>query len=286
MHRIYLIDAIPLVTIILVFVLHFKIRQIDTDYPDRTQNTYDKKKIETDKLAFATLTTPAFAMGVVSLGHTLHKYHGNKYDYVCLVTPDVNETWIKVLSQWWKIVKVPGYRPFKSFRRSWAKLYIWDLTEYSKIVYLDSDMLVMGPIDELFGYPELSCACDPDPPQICNTGVLVVEPKSGMLEDMKRTAKTTKLIRGIGDQSFINSYFKSFHVLPTRFNSPRSQSTGLTFLMKRNLSRVIHFICKKPWKCGRKNVTVCGCGYPKLNQYWWDVWDEACKNRFCIESWD
>ncbi|KAK8836141.1 hypothetical protein M9Y10_039954 [Tritrichomonas musculus] len=237
------------------------------------------------KYAFATLTTPAFCMGAIALGHTLTKYHGSKYDLICLVTPDINETWIKILSQWWRVVKVPNYKPFKGFRRSWAKVFLWDLTEYEKVVYFDTDMIVVGPLDELFTYNQLSCVPDTASPQICNSGVLVIQPKDGTTENMQKTAKKTKLLFGIGDQGFINSYFGRFTPLPSRYNVPRTQGSSFGWAYDNNITRVIHYVCKKPWKCGREGVGYCGCGYPSFNVLWWSVFDEACRNHECIESW-
>jgi glycogenin glucosyltransferase len=225
-------------------------------------------------------------MGAVAIGHNLRKFHGQKYDLICLVTPDVNGTWVAVLSQWWRVIRVPNYRPYPSFRRSWAKLYLWDQIQYRKIVYLDTDMLVMGNLDALFDYPMLSCASDPIPPQICNTGVLVIEPREGLLETMKRVVIERELFQGPGDQGFINGFFAGFTPLPAQFNTPRTQNLGLARLLRQNQTKVVHMVCKKPWKCGREGVSYCGCGYPSLNQVWWNVWDEACKDRLCLETWE
>lgn len=248
-------------------------------------NSIQSKSISNPKYAFATLVTPAFCMGAISLGHTLIKHHGSKYDLVCLVTPDVNETWIEILSQWWRTVKVKNYKPFKGFRRSWAKVFLWELTEYKKLIYFDTDMLVLGPLDDLFNYNQLSCVPDTASPQICNSGVLVIEPKSGMTAEMQEKAKNTSLLYGIGDQGFINSFFGYFTPLPPRYNVPRTQGGSFGWAYDHNITKVIHYVCKKPWKCGREGVGYCGCGYPSFNVLWWSVFDAACKDHKCIESW-
>ncbi|KAH0785145.1 glycosyl transferase [Histomonas meleagridis] len=222
-------------------------------------------------------------MGAVALAHTLQKYHGEKYGMLCLVTPDVNNTWVEILQQWWEVIKVPNFKPKSNFRRSWAKLFLWDQIQYDKLVYFDSDILIFNPVDELFQYPQLSCASDPSPPQICNTGVLVIEPKSGLLNRMQAASKIDGNVMGIGDQAFINFFFNGFTPLPPKFNILRIQTRGLSFAIKNNLTKAVHYVCKKPWKCGRQET--CGCGYPSFNQKWWDIWDEACANHKCIESW-
>jgi glycogenin glucosyltransferase len=207
-------------------------------------------------------------MGAVVLGYSLRKHHGDRYDRICLISRDVNLTWRAILGQWWVLKQVPEYKPMVHFRRSWTKFRLWGMTEYRKIIYLDTDAFVLGPIDELFKYAQLSCGCDPNPPQICNTGVLVIEPAPGLFARMDQMARVEAVRRGIGDQSSINAFFKRFTPLPAKYNAPRTIEPGLGDLLKRKAVKIIHFICKKPWKCGREGITYCGCGYPELNQVW------------------
>lgn len=242
---------------------------------------------QTDRFAFATLVTPAFAMGAVVLGYQLQKFHGDKYDRICIISEDVNTTWRKILSQWWDLVPVKEYRPMTHFRRSWMKLYVFDMDQYKKIVYLDTDIFVVKPLDALFNYPQLSCVPDVNPPQICNTGVLVIEPKKGTFDAIDDLARVKLVRMGIGDQSSINAFFSKFTPLPPEYNTPRTHESGLGYLLNLNKSRLIHFVCKKPWKCGRdaSGMSTCGCGYYELNRAWWEEWDNACKDHMCMESW-
>lgn len=266
-------------SVIYLFILsHRQVQPINNSIINFTGNPHTE-------YAFATFTTPAFCMGAIVLGHSLIKSHGNKYDRICLVSPDVNETWVRILSQWWTVVRVRNFKPSPGFRRSWAKLYLWDLTSYKKIVYMDTDMIAIKNLDELFKYPQLSCVPDPSPPQICNSGVLVLEPKPGLTKILMKTSKTTSLIQGIGDQSFINSFFGQFTPLPPYYSIPRTQGGSFGWAYDHNFTRVIHYVCKKPWKCGREGVGYCGCGYPSFNKLWYQYFDEACSNHECIESW-
>jgi glycogenin glucosyltransferase len=271
------LDFAPFLVIALTVIMHLSLRT-------KRLISKDPRNPSSTK-AFATLATPAFCMGAVAIGHQLRKFHGSQYDLICLVTPDVNATWVAILSQWWRVVRVPNYTPYPRFRRSWAKLYLWDRTEYQKVVYMDADVLILGPLDELFEFPMLSCASDPLPPQICNSGVLVLEPEEGLMEEMKQVAREKRLFQGIGDQGFINAFFEGFTPLPPKFNTARTHSLGLGDFLERNETRIVHMVCKKPWKCGREGVSYCGCGYPALNEVWWSVWDEACEGRVCMESW-
>jgi glycogenin glucosyltransferase len=102
---------------------------------------------------------------------------------------------------------------------------------------------------------------------------------------MKTTVKEKELFHGVGDQSFINSFFGSFTPISAIYNTPRTSTIGIGQYLQKNLTKIVHMVCKKPWKCGREGVSYCGCGYPSLNVVWWKNWDEACKDHLCMETW-
>lgn len=238
------------------------------------------------KYAFATVTSPAFCMGAIALGHTLRKYNGDNYSYLCIVTSDVNEKWRRILSQWWRVVEQPEPRPHLWYRRSWIKLKLWTFTEYEKIIYLDTDTLTFSRMDELFDKPELSCVPDLNPAQICNTGVLVLKPNMSTYHDMIKKSKYERMNHPPGDQGFINAYFGKFNPIEAKYNLPRIADTGFGKAYKDGIMKVAHFVCKKPWKCGRAKMNECGCGYPEFNRIWYETFDEACKDHECWENWD
>lgn len=237
------------------------------------------------KVAFATVTTPAFCMGAVALGYSIQKYHGDSIDRICLVSHDVNSTWREILSQWWKVYEMPEIKPTKTHRRSWIKLQLWKFTDYSKILYFDTDTLLLDNVEELFKEKQLSCANDVNPTYICNTGVLVLEPSILIYRDMLEKMKDQLFLHLPGDQAFINAYFKTFNPLHPKYNALRLDSSSFLEFYEAGKLKVVHYVCKKPWKCGRSGVTYCGCGYAKLNEVWYQYFDEACKNHTCIESW-
>ncbi|EAX96106.1 Glycosyl transferase family 8 protein [Trichomonas vaginalis G3] len=272
-----IIHIIPCIAIVISIYVHLNLASLRRIDKVRYTNS--------SRYAFATVTTPAFCMGAVVLGYTLRKYNGNDYSYLCLVTKDVNSKWRRILSQWWRVEQVNDAKPYLWFRRSWIKLELWTFTEYEKIVYLDTDTLPTQRIDELFNHSELSCVSDPMPPQICNTGLLVLEPNLTTFKHMKKLSKDLYANNPPGDQGFINFFFGQFNPLPTLYNVPRLFDTNFEFLYEQKLIKVVHFVCKKPWKCGREGVETCGCGMYSLNQVWWDIWDEACKGHECWEFW-
>ncbi|MCB1469354.1 MAG: glycosyl transferase, partial [Rhizobiaceae bacterium] len=84
--------------------------------------------------------------------------------------------------------KLHGAAPFTKGRKpefhtpldNFAKLRLWQLTQYERVVFLDADTLVVKNIDRLFGYPEFCAA-----PNVyesladfrrLNSGVFVAQP--------------------------------------------------------------------------------------------------------------
>ena len=70
-----------------------------------------------------------------------------------------------------------GYQAgLKRFRPTCTKFAAWSLTQFNRILFLDVDTLVVGPIDDiLYGFSNASFAACPDvfPPDNFNSGVLV-----------------------------------------------------------------------------------------------------------------
>ena len=102
---------------------------------------------------------------------------------------------------------------------------------------------------------------------------------------MKKKSKDVMMNNPPGDQGFINAYFGTYHPLPPLYNVPRLDTSGFTEYYSKNQIKIVHFVCKKPWKCGREGVSYCGCGEPHLNVVWYQIFDKACANHTCIESW-
>ena len=66
----------------------------------------------------------------------------------------------------------------------YSKLLMWNMVQYHKIVYLDSDLLVLSSIDDLFERPQLSAVPDTLPPDKFNSGLMVLQPSRATFRDM------------------------------------------------------------------------------------------------------
>ncbi|CAI6008251.1 unnamed protein product [Closterium sp. NIES-65] len=119
----------------------------------------------------------------------------------------------------------------------YSKLWMWTLTEYHRLVYVDADLLVMSSLDDLFCRDELSAAPDTIPPDRFNSGLMVVAPSDDTFRDMLSKVATTKS-PNVGDQGLLNNYFSDWysqgpsHHLPYAVNplfrlSPSPDSASL-----------------------------------------------------------
>jgi len=62
------------------------------------------------------------------------------------------------------------------------------MTEYDKMVYVDSDAMVLKNCDELFDYPELSAVPDMSWVDIFNSGVFVFKPNMDTYRELAELA--------------------------------------------------------------------------------------------------
>lgn len=267
----------PFVFMILSSIIHHRCNAVKTPFSIKISNP--------TRFAFATFATPSFAMGAVTLGHTLQELHGSDYDRICLVSKDMSNEWVSILEQYWRVIKVNDFSPSITLRRSWTKLRCWSLVDYEKIVYIDCDIIVLKRLDKLFSMPELSCVPDSSTPQLCNTGLLVIKPRLWALESFEKAYDNLISYQFDGDQPFINYYFREFTPIPSQYNAPRVSDTSLGDFMNENKVFCLHFVCKKPWRCQRNESKNCGCGFPEYGELWWNTWDKACTDKKCKIGW-
>jgi len=162
-----------------------------------------------------------------------------------------------------------------------CKLNMWGM-DYDKIVYLDSDTVVIQNIDELFDVPHFFSAC----PSIItaynaktmevveshhcsdffNAGVLVLKPDKTVYLDMMRKKDVIKNDADLSDQGFLNSYFKNkVNILSAFYNATKRAHDTMSDWWKMNEDKikVIHYTATdKPWMKGRTSP---------IDRYWWNV---------------
>eukprot|EP00276_Gloeochaete_wittrockiana_P015020 CAMPEP_0184334772 /NCGR_PEP_ID=MMETSP1089-20130417/3442_1 /TAXON_ID=38269 ORGANISM="Gloeochaete wittrockiana, Strain SAG46.84" /NCGR_SAMPLE_ID=MMETSP1089 /ASSEMBLY_ACC=CAM_ASM_000445 /LENGTH=261 /DNA_ID=CAMNT_0026659119 /DNA_START=267 /DNA_END=1052 /DNA_ORIENTATION=+ len=223
------------------------------------------------------------------LGFSLLKAN-TSHQIVCMVTPAVEAHVRTLLARVFDRIievlppEVSGVRTHQS--DSWSKLCAWTLIEYSRIVYLGSDTLVLRNVDELFncqppcGVIDLFLWETTEHGPTVNGDVLVLQPSLADYEQLLHYPKTwrrdkdedavfikawsdlydgtmitgRKTRLGPYDQALINRYFsRSITVLPYHYNVmpyllvPKEQMER-DWIWDLERAKIIHYAIHKPWK--------------------------------------
>ncbi|KAF9929713.1 Glycogenin-1 [Linnemannia zychae] len=181
-----------------------------------------------------------------------------------------------------------------------TKIHVFNQTQYSKVVFLDADTLVLKNIDNLFDTAANGSledqdrnkrfAASPDAgwPDCFNSGVFVCKPSFKDYTGLIQMASQEGTFDG-GDQGLLNSYFSGWSTgdpnnrLPFIYNTTptASYSYAPAYQQYRDRLAVVHFIGNfKPWQWLR---FADGTVFPRntsskdsieLVQQWWNVYDK------------
>tara|TARA_R110002050_G_scaffold252108_1_gene390368 strand:- start:2 stop:352 length:351 start_codon:yes stop_codon:yes gene_type:complete len=88
----------------------------------------------------------------------------------------------------------------------YTKCHIYNTTEYDKVVYLDSDIILLENSDELFDCPGY---CASFRHSFFNTGVIVVRPSAALFNDIVSKFTVLPSYNG-GEQGLMNAYLWDF----------------------------------------------------------------------------
>jgi alpha-N-acetylglucosamine transferase len=170
-------------------------------------------------------TNTDYIKGVLMLKKSLEKVN-TKYPFLCLFPNTFSDENIEIFERNninFKFIEnkflidndVKNYN-IKNGSSHWNetffKLNVFGLVEYTKVVFLDSDMIVIENIDELFEMPHMtSCAAGKLFPRNedwihLNSGIMVIEPSVDILDKIKNIfASSTRNF--YGDQDVIQALY-------------------------------------------------------------------------------
>lgn len=214
--------------------------------------------MEEKKLAYATvLSTDSYLPGTLALFETIKRTNTKIKNFVVVVNENIKqETKDRLIANGYTVIEKPKIiipdeiksknRILPHWNNTFDKFNLFDLVDYDKIVYLDSDIYVNQNIDELFDKPNMSAvAAGKSYPgneswRELNSGIMVIEPESGVKEELVQKmheiavrkksirkaispsnkrffssraklsyikSKIIKMIQGIGDQDVLEEYF-------------------------------------------------------------------------------
>lgn len=202
-----------------------------------------------------------FIPGVIALNNSI-KQHGHVHNLMVMVTDNISLSSVNtlkdndILTRQVPRISYNGQRKDQILDRygksdtSWkmfTKLNAWKQTDYSKLIYLDADTLVLKNIDILFSVDELGAVLGGSEILQYNgieAGVLVLEPNENMYKDMIDRLRSDKYDIKMSDQSFLNDYFTKhgkINYIPETFNRrwKKNRDTGSC--------HIFHFNANKPW---------------------------------------
>lgn len=172
------------------------------------------------------LSTEKYLEGALALAESLRKTKP-KYPLSILITDDVSKETEEILIQnnfnviRRNKIEVPESIKIKNTKGSFShwtntfdKLLLFELTEFDKLVYLDSDMYVRKNIDELFERKNMSATIDRRYGPIMSddwikltSGLLVIEPEKNIIHKFLEIISNIVDKRDqIGDQDVLQEY--------------------------------------------------------------------------------
>jgi alpha-N-acetylglucosamine transferase len=229
------------------------------------------------KTYLSVITTDDYAVGAVALREGLRKTQP-QYGLVVVLTRQVSEQCEQSLQcAGLTTLRVEQHlqraSASESGLRHWdntfGKLLMFELTQFEKIVYLDSDMLLLRNLDHLFERPHMSAAV-PDKlmpgheswVQLCSA-LMVIEPQAGLANAiMQHVPAVETRMKSFSDQDLLHEHFPDWPSHPElelnqgygmfpdsidRYVNKFGYNLNLAAPDERTIA-VVHFVgSRKPW---------------------------------------
>ncbi|ROT40108.1 nucleotide-diphospho-sugar transferase [Sodiomyces alkalinus F11] len=233
------------------------------------------------------LLNDAYLPGALVLAHSLRDASTAK-QLAVLVTPDsiTAETVSQLKTVYHHVIPVPRIRNDHltnlrlinrpELHSAFTKIHLWKLTQFSRIVYLDADVLAYRAPDELFDIPApFSAAPDVGWPDVFNTGVMVLSPSLDDYHVLMAMAERGLSFDG-ADQGLLNIHFKnSYNRISFTYNvTPVAHYQYIpAFRHFQSSINLVHFIgAMKPWFQGRP-ANQGDSPFNEMVVRWWAVYD-------------
>ena len=140
------------------------------------------------------LSTDNYLEGVLVLNENL-KALKSKYPLLCLINENISKETIRKLKLFhidYKLIPSINFncKTLYNWKYTFDKINVFSLTEYDKVVYLDSDFLILENIDHLFKLSTPTMASDvPFHADIFNSAVMIIKPNLKDYNNLKKLIK-------------------------------------------------------------------------------------------------
>lgn len=217
------------------------------------------------------LTGGSYEEGVLGLWGSLQRMH-SAYPLVVLISDNVSREVIDRLKKLMEVkvlnddiqiseeTKAKNKGFFEKWNRTFFKLKVASLIEYSKIVLLDADMVIKKNIDHLFECPHMSCVYAETLRGgviRLNSGLMVIEPSLQLYEELLDAIIPVQLKfpdAPIGDQDVFKYVYSDWpehdelHLPPVYncYHSDIDEFVRRGYFGYEDIF-VIHYTLTKPW---------------------------------------
>ncbi|KAJ6804506.1 putative glucuronosyltransferase PGSIP8 [Iris pallida] len=203
-------------------------------------------------------------------------------DLVVIASADVPARWVRTLEEedGVKVVTVKNLKnPYEKqgnfnnrFKLTLNKLYAWRLTDYDRVVMLDSDNLFLQNTDELFQCGQF-CAVFINP-CIFHTGLFVLQPSMDVFKNMLHELDVGRKNPDGADQGFLTGYFPD--LLDKPIFHPPANGTKVDGTYRLPLGYQMdasYYYLKLRWSipCGPNSVITFPSA-PWLKPWYWWSW--------------
>ncbi|CAI5479945.1 unnamed protein product [Closterium sp. Yama58-4] len=242
-------------------------------------------------VAYATVlhTVENYVCGAIVLGHSIRR-SGSQHDMVALVSREISNRSRDALREaGWIVKEIDRIRnPYgsKTSYNQWnySKLLLWQLTEYTRVVFVDADLLVLRNLDHLFAFPDVAARGNDQTD--FNSGLMLLRPSHCTFRELLANVHTIRSPNG-GDQGYLNNIFTWWHRLPNSYNTlkhiwasdPKERALELEmknrwFSEEPAEIHTIHYLGRKPWQC-----------YRDFDCTWLYPWDHNFANEAAHKRW-
>lgn len=233
------------------------------------------------KYAYVTILSDSYIKGALALNQSITMKCQQPLLVLCY---DVSKDNLELLEKngiEYRVVDMIT-SPFESvkYRGTYSKLHAFNLTEYAKVIFLDSDTLVVKSLDELFTQSITFGATTLKGVDIIedqfSPGLMVIQPNGELFKKLMVEKDFVPSYDG-GDQGFLNKSFHGnwvripdeYHVTKRIFKHHPDMWNKLVDNM-----RVLHFPGSKPWD-DDKSLIPFEQGYEFLTNVWRKVYEKV-----------
>eukprot|EP00759_Apiculatamorpha_spiralis_P049513 PhF_6_TR44266/c0_g1_i1/m.68183 len=249
------------------------------------------------------VTSPPYVMGAAVLMYSIARTQSQYARMIC-VTKEISQhdrILLSVFGQVMEIDKIPSPRFVDNARYAdtFTKLRVWELIMFKKVLYIDTDVIILKNVDDLFDLNELSLPMDAEQDRY-STGMMLLEPSNDTFNEMMVALNTTTVSMELPDLLFLKEFFenKEANVKPTPATN-RWWGGGIVAPIKKHVINIIprwyqvyqeefgsqyhSYLVQRKIKMTIHDPRIHGMHYPGNSKPWldFDKRTEKYKNLLC-----